>query len=118
MFHVYTNHSKNALLDFKRKDAFHFKWLLLNFEKNPHTMIPPKKYFIVPLIIKTNLKNVDHENNYEKLLKDSNYVYTKLKFFVYIYNQKRFIFEFASNNYLKHLIKTFLFLNKKLLFLP
>lgn len=116
MFPFYNNHSKNSFLDFK--DAFHFKLLLFHFEKNANLMIPPKKYLTIPFTINTNFQYIDNRIKYEKILKDSNSLYEKLKFFIYIYHQNRFQEDFATNNYLKHLMKTFIFINKKLIFFP
>lgn len=118
MFHFHNNHSENSFSDFKRKDAFHFKLLLSNFEKNAGLIIPPKKYFTIPFIINTNFKYIDNRIKYEKLLKDSNNLYEKLKFFVYIYQQNRCQEEITTNSYLKHLTKTFILINKKLIFFP
>lgn len=61
---------------------------------------------------------MDTRNNCEKLFNDSNSLYEKLKFVIYICHQNRFQGYITTNNYFKHLINTFVFLNKNLIFFP
>lgn len=117
MFHFHYKYFKNSLFHSKR-DPFHFKLLLLNFENKQYLMIPPREYFIVPLLINTNFKNINNSNKYETLLEDSTNLYEKLKFFIYRYHQIRFQEDYIKNNYIKHLIKSFVFLLKKLMLFP